>query len=182
MCLAIPGKVIEIVDEEKQIAKVEVSGVRRNVNIGLLTGDERPAFGDYVLIHVGFALSKIDEQEAMETLRMIGIDAVRIADVGVAGIHRLLDKRPLLDACGGLIVVAGMEGALPSVIGGLSSRPVVAVPTSVGYGVHLGGLTPLFAMLTNHPFGALLTPSPQPAASTLAPSDPSPPGFPSPCG
>ncbi|MDR0360245.1 MAG: HypC/HybG/HupF family hydrogenase formation chaperone [bacterium] len=71
MCLAIPGKVIEIVDEDKQIAKVEVSGVRRNVNIGLLTGDERPAFGDYVLIHVGFALSKIDEQEAMETLRML---------------------------------------------------------------------------------------------------------------
>ena len=71
MCLAIPGKVIEIVDEEKQIAKVEVSGVRRNVNIGLLAGDERPEFGDYVLIHVGFALSKIDEAEAMETLRML---------------------------------------------------------------------------------------------------------------
>lgn len=71
MCLAIPGRVIEIVDEEKQIAKVEVSGVRRNVNIGLLAGDERPGFGDYVLIHVGFALSKIDEQEAMETLRML---------------------------------------------------------------------------------------------------------------
>lgn len=71
MCLAIPGKVIEMVDPERQIAKVEVAGVRRNVNVGLLTGDERPELGDYVLIHVGFALSKIDEQEAMETLRML---------------------------------------------------------------------------------------------------------------
>ena len=71
MCLAIPGKVIEMVDPERQIAKVEVAGVRRNVNVGLLTGDERPELGDYVLIHVGFALSKIDEHEAMETLRML---------------------------------------------------------------------------------------------------------------
>lgn len=71
MCLAIPGRVIEMVDPERQIAKVEVAGVRRNVNVGLLTGDERPAIGDYVLIHVGFALSRIDEQEAMETLRML---------------------------------------------------------------------------------------------------------------
>jgi hydrogenase expression/formation protein HypC len=71
MCLAIPGKVIEMVDPENEIAKVEVAGVRRNVNIGLLTGDEHPELGDYVLIHVGFALSKIDEQEAMETLRLL---------------------------------------------------------------------------------------------------------------
>jgi hydrogenase expression/formation protein HypC len=71
VCLAIPGRVIEMVDPGRQIAKVEVAGVRRNVNIGLLTGDERPELGDYVLIHVGFALSKIDEQEAMETLRML---------------------------------------------------------------------------------------------------------------
>lgn len=71
MCLAIPGKVVEIVDPVKHIAKVEVAGVRRNVNIGLLTGTEHPELGDYVLIHVGFALSKIDEQEAMETLRML---------------------------------------------------------------------------------------------------------------
>ena len=71
MCLAIPGKLIEVVDPDRHIAKVEVGGVRRNVNIGLLTGDESPVLGDYVLIHVGFALSKIDEQEAMETLRML---------------------------------------------------------------------------------------------------------------
>lgn len=71
MCLAIPGKVIEIVDESRQLAKVEVAGVRRNVNVGLLQGDETPRLGDYVLIHVGFALSRIDEQEAMETQRAL---------------------------------------------------------------------------------------------------------------
>ena len=60
-----------MVDDERQIAKVEVAGVRRNVNVGLLTGDDRPELGEYVLIHVGFALSKIDEQEAMETLRLL---------------------------------------------------------------------------------------------------------------
>ena len=68
MCLAIPGKIVEIVDEENQIAKVEVGGVRRNINIGMLD-DTR--IGDYVLIHVGFAMSKIDEHEAKETLRVL---------------------------------------------------------------------------------------------------------------
>ena len=71
MCLAVPGKVLEIVDEGRQLAKVDVVGVRRNVNIGLLSGQERPEPGDYVLIHVGFALSKIDEQEALETQRVL---------------------------------------------------------------------------------------------------------------
>lgn len=71
MCLGIPGKIVEMVDQSKDLAKVEVAGVRRNVNIGLLQGDEHPDLGDYVLIHVGFALSKIDEQEAIETQRMV---------------------------------------------------------------------------------------------------------------
>ena len=70
MCLAIPGKIVEIVDEENQIAKVEVGGVRRNVNIGMLAKEEARV-GDYVLIHVGFAMSKVDEEEAQETLRIL---------------------------------------------------------------------------------------------------------------
>ena len=70
MCLAIPGKIVEIIDEENQIAKVEVGGVRRNVNIGMLDREET-RIGDYVLIHVGFAMSKIDEAEAQETLRVL---------------------------------------------------------------------------------------------------------------
>jgi len=70
MCLAIPGKIVEIVDEENSIAKVEVGGVKRNVNIGMLGKDEARV-GDYVLIHVGFAMSKVDEQQAQETLRVL---------------------------------------------------------------------------------------------------------------
>jgi hydrogenase expression/formation protein HypC len=70
MCLAIPGKIIEIVDEDNSIAKVEVGGVKRNINIGML-GKEEARVGDYVLIHVGFAMSKVDEKEAEETLRIL---------------------------------------------------------------------------------------------------------------
>ncbi len=70
MCLAIPGKIVEIVDAENHIAKVDVGGVRRNVNIGMFD-DGEVAIGDYVLIHVGFAMSKVDEWEAEETLRLL---------------------------------------------------------------------------------------------------------------
>lgn len=70
MCLAIPGKIVEIVDVENRIAKVEVGGVRRNVNIGMLPENDTN-IGDYVLIHVGFAMSKVDEHEAEETLRLL---------------------------------------------------------------------------------------------------------------
>ena len=70
MCLAIPGKIVEIVDIENRIAKVEVGGVRRNINIGMLPEDDTH-IGDYVLIHVGFAMSKVDEHEAEETLRLL---------------------------------------------------------------------------------------------------------------
>lgn len=67
MCLGIPGMVVELVDETTRVAKVDVSGVKRNVNIALLEGEQKPQVGDYVLIHVGFALSKIDEEEAKKT-------------------------------------------------------------------------------------------------------------------
>jgi len=77
VCLAIPGQVIELVDDEKRLAKVEVAGVRRNVNVGLLDGDGGVGPGDWVLIHVGFAISAIDEQEASATrglLEQLGAD------------------------------------------------------------------------------------------------------------
>jgi len=70
MCLGIPGQIVEMVDEANTIAKVDVNGVRRNVNIGLVQND-RPQIGDWVLIHVGFALSKIDDQEAQATFRFL---------------------------------------------------------------------------------------------------------------
>jgi hydrogenase expression/formation protein HypC len=72
MCLAIPGQVVDIVDSENHIAKVDVGGVRRNVNVGLLRrSSEGVDIGDWVLIHVGFALSKVDEREAARTLSML---------------------------------------------------------------------------------------------------------------
>ncbi len=86
-------------------------------------------------------------QEAALTARFMGARVETLFDVGVAGIHRLLDHRSLLMGAGAIVVVAGMEGALPSVIGGLVSCPVIGVPTSVGYGAHFGGLAPLLTML-----------------------------------
>ena len=71
MCLAIPGQITEIVDEAKQLAKVDVQGVRRNVSVGLLEADGGAEPGDWVLIHVGFAISRIDEEEAQATLRLL---------------------------------------------------------------------------------------------------------------
>jgi hydrogenase expression/formation protein HypC len=71
MCLAIPGQVLEVVDESNRLARVEVAGVRRNVNVGLLDEDGGVTAGDWVLIHVGFALSKVDEDEAQATLGLL---------------------------------------------------------------------------------------------------------------
>ena len=88
-------------------------------------------------------------REAYLTAKAMGHNVDTIFDVGVAGIHRLLNHKPLIDQAAVLIVVAGMEGALPSVVAGMVDRPVIAVPTSIGYGVNLGGLTALFAMLNS---------------------------------
>jgi NCAIR mutase (PurE)-related protein len=79
----------------------------------------------------------------------MGCNVVRIVDVGVAGLHRTLGSLPELRAAKVLVVVAGMEGALPSVIAGLVKAPVIAVPTSTGYGVSLGGIAALLAMLNS---------------------------------
>ncbi len=86
-------------------------------------------------------------EEAAVTAELLGSEVTRIFDVGVAGLHRLLHQLRPLQAARAIVVVAGMEGALPSVVGGLVSAPVIAVPTSVGYGSHLGGIAPLLAML-----------------------------------
>jgi hypothetical protein len=87
--------------------------------------------------------------EAATTARVFGAEADTIGDVGVAGLHRLLSVRDRLDDANALVVVAGMEGALPSVVGGLTGVPIVAVPTSVGYGASFGGLAALLAMLNS---------------------------------
>ncbi len=88
-------------------------------------------------------------EEAGLTLEFAGIGVERVYDVGVAGIHRLLDRLPVFQQADAAIVVAGMEGALPSVLGGLTSIPLIAVPTSVGYGAGLQGLSALLTMLNS---------------------------------
>jgi pyridinium-3,5-biscarboxylic acid mononucleotide synthase len=88
-------------------------------------------------------------EEAAVCAEAMGLAVERLHDVGVAGIHRLLDARNRLEAARVLIVVAGMEGALPSVVGGLTAAPVIAVPTSIGYGASFNGLAALLAMLNS---------------------------------
>ncbi len=88
-------------------------------------------------------------EEAALTAELMGNDVVRLYDVGVAGLHRILGERARLAAARVIVVVAGMEGALPSVISGLVSAPVIAVPTSVGYGASFGGIAALLGMLNS---------------------------------
>jgi NCAIR mutase (PurE)-related protein len=95
--------------------------------------------------------------EAAFTARVVGAGVERVSDVGVAGIHRLLAVRDVLDAADCLVVVAGMDGALPSAVGGLTGVPLVAVPTSVGYGASFGGVAALLTMLNSCAPGVVVT-------------------------
>jgi NCAIR mutase (PurE)-related protein len=88
-------------------------------------------------------------EEAAITAEIMGNEVKRVYDVGVAGIHRLLGQRQLIEQANVLVVVAGMEGALASVVGGMAAKPVIAVPTSIGYGANFGGLAALLSMLNS---------------------------------
>jgi NCAIR mutase (PurE)-related protein len=113
--------------------------------------------GSVALVTAGTSDLPVAE-EAMVTLRALGVgDVPRLTDVGVAGIHRLLDRASELTRCTVCIVIAGMDGALPSVVGGLIRAPVIAVPTSVGYGAAFGGLAPLLSMLNSCAAGVTVT-------------------------
>lgn len=96
-------------------------------------------------------------EEAVETLRAFGRRVDRLADVGVAGLHRILAEESRVRSAAVVIVVAGMEGALASVVGGLAAAPVIAVPTSVGYGAAFGGLAALLGMLNACASGIVVT-------------------------
>ena len=109
---------------------------------------KRQAKGNLLVVCAGTADLPVAE-EALLTARAMGSRATLVADVGVAGLHRLLAHRKSLRGARVIVVVAGLEGALPSVVGGLTDRPVIAVPTSVGYGAHFRGLAPLLAMLNS---------------------------------
>jgi NCAIR mutase (PurE)-related protein len=104
--------------------------------------------GTILVVTAGTTDIPVAEETAV-TAQFMGNRVETLYDVGVAGIHRLLSERTRLEAARILVVVAGMEGALPSVVGGLVDRPVIAVPTSIGYGTSFGGITALLAMLNS---------------------------------
>jgi pyridinium-3,5-biscarboxylic acid mononucleotide synthase len=104
--------------------------------------------GTVLVISAGTSDLPVAEEAAL-TARLAGNRVERLIDVGVAGIHRLLGSRAAIESASVLVVVAGMEGALPSVVAGLTSRPVVAVPTSIGYGASFGGIAALLGMLNS---------------------------------
>ena len=113
-------------------------------------GESEPARGRSSILIVTAGTSDLSvAEEAAESAIAMGNTVARLNDVGVAGIHRLLAQGTALTRAGVVIVVAGMDGALPSVVGGLVASPVIAVPTSVGYGASLGGLAALFTMLNS---------------------------------
>jgi len=111
-------------------------------------GDAIPAKGNILVLSAGTADLPVAEEAAI-TAEVMGNNVQRCYDVGVAGIHRLFDKIDLIRWAQVLIVVAGMEGALASVVGGLAEQPVIAVPTSVGYGASFNGLAALLCMLNS---------------------------------
>lgn len=111
-------------------------------------GDEKNKKGMVLVISAGTSDIPVAEEAEM-VASYLGSATEKLYDVGVAGIHRILSHRHMLDDAKVIIVVAGMEGALPSVVGGLTDKPVIAVPTSVGYGANLGGLSALLTMLNS---------------------------------
>jgi NCAIR mutase (PurE)-related protein len=129
-----------------------LTGVEINVvgRTAYLPGREPPApgVGTVAIVTAGTSDLPVAEEAAV-TLTALGNCVSRITDVGVAGIHRVLARRGDLAAARALIVIAGMDGALPSVVGGLVSVPVIAVPTSVGYGAAFQGIAPLLTMLNS---------------------------------
>jgi len=126
---------------------VEINAVARTA---YLPGRDAPPSGTGTVTIVTAGTSDLPvAEEAAVTLRALGDCVARITDVGVAGIHRVLARHDELTAAAVVIVVAGMDGALPSVVGGLVRAPVIAVPTSVGYGASFSGIAPLLTMLNS---------------------------------
>jgi NCAIR mutase (PurE)-related protein len=118
----------------------------------IVSPGDKPTFEEtapYAVVVTGGTSDRPVAEEAAQTLEFLGSRIERAYDVGVAGIHRLLDRRELLFNADVVISVAGMEGALTSVVGGLVSCPVVGVPTSIGYGANFGGLAALLSMLNS---------------------------------
>ena len=127
---------------------VEINKLGRTAQLSAVPVQPVPGYGKVVIACAGTSDLPVAE-EAAATAQAFGNPIDRVYDVGVAGLHRLLGARDQLNDASILIVVAGMEGALPSVLGGLVRMPIIAVPTSVGYGASFGGVAALLAMLNS---------------------------------
>lgn len=126
---------------------VELNRLARTAHLPGATSAPRGR-GTVMIVTAGTSDLPVAEEAAV-TLAALGNCVARVTDVGVAGIHRVLAKRDELTSAAVVIVIAGMDGALPSVVGGLVRAPVIAVPTSVGYGASFGGIAPLLTMLNS---------------------------------
>ena len=136
--------------EEKadEIAKALEFSYYSTPQIGIVNETETEKKGKIVVVAAGTSDLPVAEEAAM-TAELYGNQVERVYDVGVAGIHRLLHRLPVMEDANAIIAVAGMEGALVSVVGGLVACPVIGVPTSVGYGANFGGLAALLSMLNS---------------------------------
>jgi NCAIR mutase (PurE)-related protein len=157
-CVAIVGELLSEPDggpvvlsrasEEQAAATVAAhpEGTRRGATVVWRAAPERP---EVVALFTAGTADLVVAEECIATLGALGLKPALVADCGVAGVHRLLEHVNLLASADAVVVIAGMEGALASLVGGLTPAPVVAVPTSVGYGASLQGVTALLAMLAS---------------------------------
>ena len=144
--------VTRVSSEKMTTLKATVAGLRYHATARAATWIAKPIAtkGKGVVLVVCAGTSDIPvAEEAILTATLMGNCVEKLFDVGVAGIHRLLENRPRLDQAAVVIVVAGMEGALPSVVAGMIDKPVIAVPTSIGYGASFNGLAALLGMLNS---------------------------------
>jgi NCAIR mutase (PurE)-related protein len=147
---AVPVLVTRVSGEAAQALSVALAPVQHHALARCaVVGEPLPAVGGTIaVISAGTSDLPVAEEAAI-TATVMGNPVTRLYDVGVAGLHRLLARQDVLQAARVIVVVAGMEGALPSVVGGLVRVPVIAVPTSVGYGASFGGLAALLGMLNS---------------------------------
>ena len=135
--------IVSVLPDAELHEKARITGLRR---------EKSPHYAGVAVVTAGSSDVPVAEEAAV-TAEYRGCDVLRLYDVGVAGLHRLLTHVGELQAAKAIVAVAGMEGALPTVVGGLVSCPVIAVPTSTGYGVSLGGIAPLLTMLNSCAMG-----------------------------
>ena len=134
---------------KKIYSSLKIKGAVFYPDSGIIAvGEEKKKTGNVLVLTAGTSDIPVAEEAAV-TASFLGSNVETVYDVGVAGLHRLMDNKGQIKAAKVIIVVAGMEGALPSVVGGMTDKPIIAVPTSTGYGTSLGGLTALFAMLNS---------------------------------